>query len=264
LGFIVNENGLISVDHSINDFGVTSTRGNPTGAKTHCMIPMSVHSIFLRHDRNTNSKYDNIPSKLIGDNCPFIYAVKKKAPNLFVNNQTIRDLCKPMNQILDAFVKKQSSDNIKYDFVIVIPSSHNIAGILAKRIKNRLDIPLLNDLLRKSNSTDVFQQVNNDSSIPQGAKVNIINAVKKSNTTKAPFSLSDVSTKYRSYVNPVALAKNTSLGSRVLLVDDLFATGTTLITAKDVLLANDPNLIVDSLCLFSPLNGRIRKPKRKR
>jgi predicted amidophosphoribosyltransferase len=264
LGFIVNENGLISVDHSINDFGVTTTRGNPTHAKTHCVIPMPVHSIFLRHDRNKNSKYDKIPSKLIGDNCPFIYAVKKKVPNLFVNTQTIRDLCKPMNQILDAFVEKQSSDNIKYDFVIVIPSSHNISGILAKRIKNRLGIPLLNNLLRKSNSTDVFQQVNNDSSIPHSAKVNIMNAVKKSNTNKAPFSLSDVGTKYRSYVNPVASTKNVLLGSRVLLVDDLFATGTTLITARDVLLASNPNLIIDSLCLFSPLNGRIRKAKQKR
>jgi hypothetical protein len=263
LGFVVNDNGLVSVDHQIDDFGITTANNNPTSAKTHCEKPMQVHSIFLRHDRNKGKK-TNVPGKLVGDNCPFIYAVKRKVEHLYVNTETVRDLCKPMNEILDKFIEKQNDIGVFYDFIIPMPSSHKIAEILANRVTRKLDVPLGKGFLRKSTSQDVFQQVNNDSDIPHDAKVNIIDAIKKSNTQKIPFSLGDVKTHNRLYIKPVSLAQRLTKCERVLLVDDLFATGRTLITAKEILQATNPNLDVDALCLFSPLNGRIRKEKRRR
>lgn len=261
MGFVVNEDGLVSVNHDIDDFGITTSKFNPTKSRTHCKNPMIIHSIFKRYDRN-RGKEKNVNGQLVGDNCPFIYAVKKKVTNLYVNTETIRSLCKPMNEIIDKFVQIQDQNKIKYDLIIPMPSSHNIASILATRVGRKLNVSLNKTCLRKSTSGDVFKQVDGNKKIPHEARTNILDAIKRAKQNNHAFSLGDVRTVNRKYVQPLSLIESLVDYQRVLLVDDLFATGTTLITAKDLLQSKNSKLEVDALCLFSPLNGRIRKPKK--
>jgi hypothetical protein len=249
LGFVVEANGLVRVEHNINNYGATTPNRNPTNAKTRCENnPLRVFSIFLRRSYGGAGKGK-------GDNCPFIYAVKGKQ-NLHVNYSSIKFLNHSMIDILKKFSEQQERDKIKYDLIIPMPSSHQISNILASRLSLYLpDSVIEPGLFRKSTSEDVRGQVEG---IPHGARINIINAINKAVESNKNFSLSDVDTQNRKYIFPIEKVAEMKSVKRVLLVDDLFATGTTLITAKNLIKASNPQVIVEAMCLFSPLDGRVR------
>ncbi|WP_338191389.1 phosphoribosyltransferase, partial [Proteus mirabilis] len=46
---------------------------------------------------------------------------------------------------------------------------------------------------------------------------------------------------------------------RILLVDDLMATGTTLTTARDIIAQQYPNAIIHAICLFSSIKKQNKK-----
>ena len=201
-------------------------------------------------------------SSTVGDNCPFIYAIKGKIDGLHVNMQTIRDLVNPLNTILDKFIQSQRQKGIIYDLIVPMPSSHRIADILAQRISRKTKAPMDKSLFRKSTVEDVIDIVDINRDIPHSARMNIFNAINQAKDEDKAFSLGDVKTDFRDYVRPLSLVGTLPACERVLLVDDLFASGKTLVTARDELLDVNPTLTIDSFCLFSPLNNRIRPKKR--
>ena len=92
--------------------------------------------------------------------------------------------------------------------------------------------------------------------------MNIFQAINAAQKKNCHFSLSEVKTLYRQYVEPLKL-QTLPPGFSILLVDDLFASGKTLIAAKDALYTAKPAIQkIESLCLFSPLNGRIKNHSR--
>lgn len=257
MGFLVHPTGLVSVDHTINDFAETTIVRNPSFTKMKANPHMEVYSVFIRRARKQASNTQG-SGKLIGDNCPFIYAVKRKTPSLHVDLKTIRDLVVPFNQILDKFVVQQQEKGVSYNLIVPMPSNHRIADILAKRLSRKLKIPIENELFRKSTVDDVADMVNTDRGIPYNAKLNIISAINLAASEQRPFSLGDVKTEFRHHIRPLSLSGHVENNQKLLLVDDLFASGRTLITARDELLGSAAGLTINALCLFSPLNNRIR------
>jgi hypothetical protein len=250
LGFYIQDNRVF-VDHGIKDFGDTTDTHNPTSDVTPCTdYPMRVNSVFLRkHHRK---------DKAAGDNCPLIYALKKKR-DLSVVYSGIKPLVHPLNSILSKFWTDCDQRGVSFDAVIPMPSSHKIAAILANRVALMRQVSVLADIFQKASSADIRAIIDGNQDIPREAILNIVRAINISNETGRSFSLSDVNTEYRRYIDPVKLQKLPAVNS-ILLVDDLFASGKTLIAAKNALFAANPSIkVIESLCLFSPLNGRIKK-----
>lgn len=252
MGFIVDHNGLVSVDHDSKSYGITTVKGNYTRAKTRCAHnPLRVFSIFLRRSYKGSGKGK-------GDNCPFIYGIKKKR-GLKVNYSSVKALHSSMTTIIEEFSKAQRRADIQYDLIIPMPSSHSISYIVSRRLSKVLPGSIVeNGFFRKSSSEDIRRQLS-DESIPHGAKVNISNAINLAEESGLNFSLSDVDTANRKYLRPIELITAIPKVDRILLVDDLFATGTTLITAKELIKHQYPGVVVEAMCLFSPLDGRIKQ-----
>ncbi|MEZ8147735.1 phosphoribosyltransferase [Enterovibrio norvegicus] len=253
MGFVVSDNGHVTVDHTTHSYGKTSVKHNYTMAKTKCKPnPLRIFSIFLRHGYKGSGKVK-------GDNCPFIYGAKGKR-GLYVTYASVKQLCLPMREILDKFVREQKKLGIEYDIVIPMPSSHSISTIVAKRVAKALGSELTLETFRKANAQDIRQQINTKP-IPHNAKVEIATAIAKAEKEDRNFSLSDVTTQHRNHLTPLELQKHLPNVNRVLLVDDLCASGTTLVSAKDMLMEMNPNLVVEALCLFSPHDGKIKNRK---
>lgn len=257
MGFRVDGNRVVHVDDGSHSFADTTIGKNPTVAKTQCQQnKLEVYSLLLR-TKNKTDKRD------VGDNCPLIYALKSKE-GLSVTYNSFKPLVEPLNEIIKKLLVQFETKKIRYDVVIPMPSSHNISNVLANKLSKALGIPVNKELFRKSNIQDIEHQIVNpiaaDSGITHAAKVNIMNAVRKAKDAGNNFSMSDVKTDFRTFLKPLTLNENKIQEYRsVLLVDDLFATGSTLIQAKDELLSYGVCSEVRSVVLFSPLNGRIKK-----
>lgn len=250
MGFLIDNNGLVSVDHSVKDFGDTTVKGNPTEALTRCKeYPMKIYSIFLRRKSDVSNS---------GDNCPFIYGMKNKR-GLYITRDSIGDLCDNIYDIMRVFFKKRISEGTCYDLIIPMPSSHKISYYLAKRLVDFFSgSELGGGFFRKALVSDVLRQIDMDGDIPHEAKMNIVNAINYSKDG-ANFSVGDVNTKFRKYISPIIFNGGSFEGKKILLVDDLFATGATIISAKNHIRRLGGAVKVDGFCLFSPLDGRIRR-----
>lgn len=251
MGFLISKEGLVEVDHNVKNFGNTLIKGNPTESITRCYHnPMKIYSIFLRQKSYTAN---------LGDNCPLIYALKRKR-GLYVTKDSIGSLCLHIYEIMMLFFKGRLSEGTLYDLIIPMPSSHKISYYLAKRISELFtNSCVVSDFFRKASCEDVLKQINTDQGTPHNAKVNIINAINSAKKSGSNFSIGDVNTKFRKYVAPLAFKGGDFHDKKVLLIDDLFATGSTIISAKNYIHSASDVLKVDGLCLFSPLNGRIKK-----
>lgn len=257
MGFYITDENKVCIDHTIKDFGETTADRNPTYDFTQCQHrAMRITSVFKRYG------YDG-KGKPIGDNCPWIYGVKRKQ-NLIVSYSGVKPLVAPFQEIISKFATDCAQRGMQFDVIIPMPSSHRIASVLARRTSEALGkIPIEQGVFLKSTSQDVQNMVDG-TDIPRGAKINIVNAISKAAESGKAFSLSDVKPIFRQYVSPVSLVPGQYTWRNILLVDDLYATGQTLIAAKEALFRDLDGLHnVESLCLFSPLNGRIRNKDRK-
>ena len=252
MGFYVTESGFVGVDHSIKNFGDTTVQTNPTKARTACGLV--VHSVFLRQS-NRASKSD------VGDNCPMIYALKGKQ-GLYTTKRQIHILNQSFAVILANFVTENC-----YNYIIPMPSSSNISKILANRVKRSIKHSILLDLFKKISVLDAANQINMSVDLEYADKAALRMAIKRQKNTVGElgeFSLKEVKTPLRKFISPVVIHDHKELPvftgtPKFLLVDDLFSTGTTLLAAKRAILNLYPTAHVEALCLFSPLNGRIKK-----
>ena len=256
MGFrINNKTKVVHVEHDINDFGHTNVAKNPTHTSFNCANrQIRLSSLFLR----TKNKTDK---GAIGDNCPLIYALKNKR-ELSVTYNSFKPLVPNFYEILNKLVI-QSEHQFNFDLIIPIPSSHKLNLIIAKRIARIANCPVDDSIFRKSTADDILSFVQrSDVDLEHPARINIVKAVNKSKKLAQAFSLSDVATAYRHYILPIQLAQSFKVyGKRVLLVDDLVSSGSTLKCAATLLLDFDSKIYVEALSLFSPLNGRLKRNK---
>jgi hypothetical protein len=253
LGFEVKENGHVSVNHDHNRFGHTDTNGNPSKAKSPC--GMTVHSIFKRLPHHSKAP----KSEIKGDNCPLIYALKG-LDGLHTTSSEIKKLIVPGKRIIQSFLSENQTD---FDVILPMPSKHMISLILARRIHRLIpSSALVSDGLRKATVRQVYQQL--ESNYPgHNAFASISKQLKDMEGEvglDGLFSIKKIPTNLRRSISPVVLTKSIPEdASKILLVDDLFSSGATLFGARDLLERYIPNIQIESLCLFSPYRGKIKR-----
>jgi len=253
LGFSIAEDGLVSINHQVNQYAVTAANigKSPCVVETKCSQPMIIHSVYYRPK---NSKR----SRLKGDNCPFIYAWKKKVPDLYITRHSLTGMREDFYTLLDQMVN-QILELHKVDYIVPMPSKHCLSSSLARRISRLIpDAILFDNLFVKKSNDEMIEQIqcSDLESLDKSRLIYVINRATESGTS---FSISDVPTYLREYLDPVEITQNSLPEGTYLLVDDLFATGSTVINAKEKIIINNRNNIVLGAVLFSPHLNKINK-----
>lgn len=178
-----------------------------------------------------------------GDNCPILYAMKK-ADDLTVKYTTIKQICSISHNRISAHFSK----NFNYDAIITMPSKHRIAYKLAKIISNIYNVPIYDNLFVKTTKKEAIQSILNNKNLSADTK----QSLKIRLDSQVSFSIKNIPTIHRKYIQILKWNNVGFNASRVLLVDDIFSSGATLEQAKN-LLQQHKNVEVDALTLFSPL-----------
>jgi hypothetical protein len=235
----------VEVDPTHNQLLNTGVNGNPfvqiIGA-----LPdeMYVYSTFQRHMTPRSLSRD--PNIKRGDNCHLIYALKKK-DKWHTTFGSVRHLRRNFTEIV-AKMKADTDKHVTYDALIPMPSGHAISDLYAERIAEIYGCPVLNGVFTKITVQDARQQL---------ARVNLPVPEKKKLQNRLQgnglLSIKVIPTEYRYLFTAVTLQPSQIPAGceKILLVDDLLATGSTLLAARDQLLTVIPDAFIDATCLFS-------------
>jgi hypothetical protein len=253
LGFSIADDGLVSINHHINHYAITAANigKSPCSVQTKCVQPMTIHSVYYR-PKNSKS------SRLKGDNCPFIYAWKKKVPDLYITKYSLFGMREEFYVLLDQMVNNILDYN-KIDFIVPMPSKHCLANNLARRVSRLIpNAQVFESLFEKKTNDKMIEQIeySNLNGLDKSRLMYVINRATESKTS---FSISDVPTYLREYLDPVEMTQRIVPEGTYLLVDDLFATGSTIINAKEKIIKNSNKSKVLGAVLFSPHLNKINK-----
>ncbi len=247
VGLILQEQHVI-VDHDCRDWLVTRPEGNPTIERHH---QLKIYAIFKRKLLSAKRGRER-STRQLGDNCPLIYALKGKE-GLFTDISSIKKLNHSFRIILNRIFQKELTG---YQLVISVPSAHNISHILGKRFAQRFNALHFSDTLRKVTVEDAFRLLDRaDISIEDTRKLEFrIKKQAKEVGFSGYFSLKGIPPKFREVLPPLTLNNIPVLNfkpSRILITDDLIASGTTLNTAASLLSRLYPHAVIHAACLFS-------------
>lgn len=253
MGFSIADDGLVSINHHVNHYAVTAanTGKSPCSVSTKCSHPMTIYSIYYR-PKNSKS------SRLKGDNCPFIYAWKKKVPDLYITKYSLSGMREEFYILLDQMIGNILTE-YKIDYIVPMPSKHCLSNSFAKRISRLIpDAKLLDSMFVKKTNSEIIEQIKS-SDLSKLDQSRLIHVIDRASESGKGFSISDVPTYLREYLDPVEMREDTLLPGTYLLVDDLFATGSTIINAKDKIIGKSENTVVLGAVLFSPHLNKINK-----
>jgi len=205
---------------------------------------VSIYSIFRRM-RNKDKKQK-------GDANPAIFALKE------MKGFSISDSEKKkfFPNFLKILRKILSGKNI--DLIIVMPSSHPIAKIVALRASKMLrGVEIETNFLEKSKNSDVVGMSLGD--VKEGDRHEVSRILKE--IKKMPqdddFSMKQIKNRYREYFKPLkyddSFKIDISKFENILIVDDLYSTGTSMGNAIDLVKSLNEDVFIEGLCLFSPL-----------
>lgn len=186
----------------------------------------------------------------LGDNCPMLYAMKN-SDGLITSQETISEL---FNYCETVLIKHFTE--FPFDAVIVMPSSHSIGVRLAKILAQQYNVPIYTDYFAKSEVIESINTVIANQDIPMNVRQSIKTALSR-NVEK--LELKSVKTEYRRYI-PVLKKTDLELPleiHNVLLVDDIYSSGTTLNNARNIIKENAAHISsISALTLFGPLSTK--------
>lgn len=230
----------VEVDLNHNRLLNSSSSSNPT-SKT--IDGLKIFGVFQRLKSSKNSSHPPV-----GDNAHLLYALKKK-DGLTTGIKEIKKLLPDFYNIITSI--GAASDG--FDLIVPMPSSHNISKTLCRVLSKKLGIEAIADVFLKITIADA-EALLLAAPLKYADRKRIgyrLSHVKKNTTV---FSLKDIPVDYRPHFPPLIINPNFALAEppvKILLVDDLFATGTTLLKARQLLLLAFPNAIIEAVCLFS-------------
>lgn len=252
MGFRIQSNYVL-VEHENNAYSDTRVASNPTTINT--KDGLLIHILFKRLSKG------NTDNTKLGDNCPLIYALKG-IEELTISYSQFKLFYMNFCEILSKFREQ----NTLFDFVIPIPSSSNISNLLARKVSEMItESTLHTSLLRKitvSECYDLIRPLRQDRRHKK-MLMKIDSELKRQQKTvgvHGSFSMKKIKLQYREYIQPIALNVHSfeNPSPRILLVDDLVSSGTTLQCAKSVIISSIPEATVDAITLFGPMNNKLR------
>ena len=203
----------------------------------------SIYSIFRRVKNKDGNKK--------GDGNPAIFALKG-LNGFFIENSEKK-------KFLPSFVRilKKILDTKNIDLIIIIPSSHSIADELGLIVSKMLGgVKVEKEFFKKSTNFDISRMSLHH------VKSKDMHAVKRicKRIGKMPkdedFSMKEINNRYRKYFSPLKYNSHSNeifIASRVLIVDDLYASGTSMKNAMDIIEKLNSKILIEGLCLFSHL-----------
>ncbi|AUR00798.1 adenine phosphoribosyltransferase [Phaeobacter inhibens] len=229
------DGSMVVVDHDNHDHLRTTKAGNPTLTE---IDGISVHCVFQRLKNSAKFSQDR-SKKTIGDNCPLVYALKGK-DGLRTNVTAIKLLFDDFDHIAQEICAKIHGN---FDCIVPVPSSFPLADCLANRLARRTGMPVYKSVFRKSKNHEAYGPIEpvfsmNPMSFDREDAKQLRNALKRmKKTPNEDYTAKYVGVGVRRHFDPLQIANNNiPAGQRPLLVDDLLATGETLVSAKKLLL----------------------------
>lgn len=241
MGFVVDaEKRLVTVDHSHNNFCITTPQGNPVEIT---LGTLKVTSIFAR----TKGKRDrNDP----GDNSPMLY-VLKGLHNLHTRRRDVGMLYASFREILPIYI----GGGFHWDWIIPLPSSSPVCSRFAERVFKHTQQGICRPhTLTKITARQVLQDVGS-LRISSRDKTRLRGDVKRfisSHNEDAPFQIKSVNVSLQQHINPLAWGHvpSTSPPRGILLIDDMVTSGASLMNAEAILKQRYPLAHIEALTLF--------------
>lgn len=257
MGLVVID-GEVIVDHGVSDHLNTAIEGNPTKVN---LRGMTVHCAFQRKYLSAK-KAKGVDDRLPGDNCPLIYALKG-ADGLRVSHSSIRALNAHAPTILAAISEMLAG---QIDAIVPMPSSSALARILAKRLARLTGISVQEGLFVKSSNAQAMLRAKaltaNGNKTLRYAQVRELKPLlrKMERNPDQPYAVKNIKTSLRGFFDPIQLAPAFApqmASVRYLLVDDLLATGETLVAARSLITAHNLGSVDRAVTWFGP----VREPR---
>ncbi|ELW9441549.1 phosphoribosyltransferase [Pluralibacter gergoviae] len=244
MGFTVDTAALlVTVDRAHNHFCITAPEGNPVVM----LLPdsLSVTSIFAR---TKGKRARGCP----GDNNPMLYALKGMH-NLNTRARDIGELCHSFRKIFAVFLNNQPV----WDWIVPLPSGSQVCARFARKVHQRVGQGHYVDwVLIKRTAGEVLSCIG-EMRISARDKNTLSEEIKrfiKAHGPQAPFQIKTIKrVNLRRYINPLALGqirKHEIPPARILLIDDMVTTGTSLRRAAELLRHQYPDAHIEALTLF--------------
>lgn len=229
---------VVTVDQTHGRLLNTNVQGNPT---LEIIDGLKIYSVF---ERRKEPRISGKTKNKKGDNCHLLYALKEK-DGLSTTISSIKVLLPPFREILRAFP-------VGYDLIIPMPSRYSIVDIVANRFSRHFECPVEENCLEKVSARSALQSLN-AMPICRADKKSLEHRLKAQlSKGDGSLSLKEIPVHFRNFFNPVAITKALQGDfGKILLVDDLLATGTTLVSARNLIQAKCPKATIEAACLFS-------------
>ncbi len=237
MGIDVTENKKVYFNDTHQNLLDTSTVRNPSTKQRRGLI---IQSIF-RRKRHQRHKQDGNPliHALKGN---YGYSIEKYELLKFLSN---------FYEIMD-----KSLDGKTYNLILPLPSSHQINEYLARRIARKCpEAKVSKGFFEKKTVQEIIYDVElieTTSTRLQKEKLNLLNKLNKT-PARNYFSMKKLqSHRLRKKIQPLKLVNTDVKDQKILLVDDLLASGATLVNAYNLLKEHKVQEI-SAICLFSGL-----------
>lgn len=237
---------LVTVDHSHNNYCVTTPEGNPV-----TMIlanGLKVTSVFTRTKGKKKKRGDGIQP---GDNCPMLYVIKS-LHNLNTRRQDIGTLCSSFRQILPVFL----DNGFVWDWIVPLPSGSPVCLRFAEKVKQRSELGICQPAALAKITADQVMANISTLRISAKDKASLRSDVRyfiKEHHAQAPFQIKCIKAQLREHINPLMwghVPPGTVPPRKVLLVDDMITSGTSVTCAADIIRARYPTTQIEALTLF--------------